>query len=295
MLMISGEKIIDLLKTDRLLTSVEFFPPKDEAGGARILETADKLRESVGPDFVSITYGAGGTTRDRTWRYALALKNEHGFEVMPHLTCVGSSRDTLREILSAYQDAGFHNIMALRGDPPKGDKDFVPHPDGFAHANELVAFIRQEFPDFCIGVAGYPEVHPEATSALDDLTHLKRKVEAGAAFITTQLFYDTGAFIKWYDTCRASGITVPIIPGLMPIRSAEQARRFCKSLPNVLEVALAEAGPDKEAVAQIGVDWTVRQICDLIDHGLNAVHLYIMNQSGSALGVIEGLRKRGRL
>ena len=293
--MIKNRPIGELLARQRPVLSVEFFPPKDEAGGEQIVYAAQAIREAVHPDFVSITYGAGGGTRERTYRYASILKDEYGFEVMPHLTCVGSSREELLEIITGYQAAGFCNIMALRGDPPKGESEFVPHPDGLPHARDLVKLIRENFSGFSVGVAGYPEVHPESPSAELDLQYLKEKVDAGASFVTTQLFYDNRNFLSWVKRCRDIGIDLPVIPGLMPIRSAKQARRFCQHIPAELEAALAAAGDDPEATKQVGIDWTYRQISDLMDNGVKAFHLYIMNRSGMAVEVIRRLREAGKL
>lgn len=288
-----NKRIADMLGRGKPVLSVEFFPPKDEAGGELIVRTAMEIRESLRPDFVSITYGAGGSTRERTLRYARILKDECGFAVMPHLTCVGSSRGEIAEIVEGYAAEGFCNLMALRGDPPKGQSDFQPHPDGFAYANELVGFLRGRFPGFSMGVAGYPEVHPEAPDAASDIRHLKAKVDAGAAFITTQLFYDNAAFFQFVENCRSAGIKVPIIPGLMPIRSADQARRFCKTLPAELEDALRAAGEDPAALRETGVAWCHRQIRELLDFGVAGVHLYIMNRSGMARDLIDRLRHDG--
>ncbi len=291
--MTSNRPISDLLVSKNPVLSVEFFPPKDEAGGELIVRTALEIKEQVKPDFVSITYGAGGSTRERTFRYAKLLKDEYGFEVMPHLTCVGSSKEEIREIVSEWQDAGFCNIMALRGDPPKGETEFRPHPDGFHYADELVAFLRDNFSGFSLGVAGYPEVHPEAPDAAADLANLKRKVDAGGSFVTTQLFYDNSYFRSFVDGCRAAGIAVPVLPGLMPIRSATQARRFCKHVPAELDAALEEAGDDKAKVHEIGIDWTCRQIRELLAWGAPGVHLYIMNRSRMAVEVLRRLRAEG--
>lgn len=285
----------ELLDQGRPIISVEFFPPKDDAGGEQIIRAAREIREELHPDFVSITYGAGGTTRERTFRYARVLKDEYGFEVMPHLTCVGSSKEDLKTIVADYNAAGFCNIMALRGDPPSGSTEFIPHPDGLPYAKDLVSLIRKNFPGFSIGVAGYPEVHPESPSAELDLHYLKEKVDAGASFITTQLFYDNTSFLEFEKRCRSAGIQIPIIPGLMPLRSAKQAHRFCQNIPAELETALDEAAGDAEAVKQIGINWTYRQISDLLDHGIQAFHLYIMNQSGMALEVIKRLREAGKV
>jgi methylenetetrahydrofolate reductase (NADPH) len=293
--MLRNRPISEFLSRNRPVVSVEFFPPKDESGGEQIIAAAREIREHIQPDFVSITYGAGGGTRERTYRYASILKDEYGFEVMPHLTCVGSSRDELLEIISGYQAAGFCNIMALRGDPPSGESSFTPHPDGLPYAGNLVKLIRDNFSGFSIGVAGYPEVHPESPSAEDDLCHLKGKVDAGASFITTQLFYDNSNFLNFVKRCQAAGIDIPIIPGLMPIRSAKQAKRFCQHIPAELESALEAAGDDPEKTHEVGVDWTYRQISGLMDAGIKAFHLYIMNRSGMAVEVIKRLRESGKL
>lgn len=273
--------------------SVEFFPPKDEAGGEQIVATAEAIRAEFVPDFVSITYGAGGSTRERTYRYARILKEDLGFNVMPHLTCVGSAKDEIRDILQHYREEGFRNIMALRGDPPKGMTDFKPHPDGFRYASELVAFIRGEFPEFGIGTAGYPEVHPEAESAATDVFHLKHKVEQGAHFVTTQLFYSNAVFYDFVQRCRAAGITVPILPGLMPIRSAKQARRFCREIPEELSAALDQAGDSEAALRAVGIEWTCRQVTDLWHNGVRGFHFYIMNRSGMLLEIMQRLAQQG--
>lgn len=291
--MTPDQPISSFLSVEKPVVSVEFFPPRDDAGGEQILAAAGQIREQIQPDFVSITYGAGGGTRERTFRYARILKEEYGFEVMPHLTCVGSSRSELHDILASYWESGFRNVMALRGDPPKGETTFTPHPDGLPYAADLVHLIQKAFPDICLGVAGYPEVHPEASSPGDDLRHLKTKVEAGASFVTTQLFYDNRNFLEWALRCKESGINVPLIPGLMPIRSAKQARRFCNHIPEELSQALDDAGDDPEQTLEVGIDWTTRQVTGLFDAGYRAVHLYIMNRSGAAVEVIRRLRRKG--
>lgn len=294
-MMFRNRPIGELLAQGRPIISVEFFPPKDEPGGEQIIQAAQEIREHLHPDFVSITYGAGGTTRERTLRYAGILKDTCGFQVMPHLTCVGASREELLEIIRSYEEAGFCNIMALRGDPPKGEKAFVPHPDGLPHASDLVSLIRANFSGFSVGVAGYPEMHPEAPSLEKDLDFLKEKVDAGASFVTTQLFYDNSSFLKFMDLCRKRGIHIPIIPGLMPLRSARQAHRFCQNIPAELEAALDKANGDEDAIHEVGIEWCYRQIAELMDHGIRAFHLYIMNRSGMALEVIKRLRQSGHV
>lgn len=290
--------IADKLQQGRPLLSVEFFPPKNEEGARQILRTANRLKKFA-PDFVSITYGAGGGTRERTLAYGELLKEIFDYNVMPHLTCVGHSRDELRDIIQTFKDKGFHNIMALRGDPPKGQTEFTPHPDGLHYGSELVAFIREHFPEFGIGVGGYPEVHPDSIDVEADLKWLHHKVNQGADFITTQLFFTNADFFHWQDRLRAMGTECPIIPGILPALSAGQLKRllqFCKaSLPEQLVADLEAAGDDDAKAAAIGVDWAYAQIKELIEQGSPGVHLYIMNRHGSAETLIERLRADGLL
>ncbi|MDX2110633.1 MAG: methylenetetrahydrofolate reductase [NAD(P)H] [Verrucomicrobiota bacterium] len=289
--MFKNRPITDYLATTRPVVSVEFFPPKNEESARQIIKTADELKAGLKPDFVSITYGAGGGTRERTLRYARILKNDYQFQVMPHLTCVGSTRAELVDIIKTYQDEGFCNLMALRGDPPKGETNFVPHPDGLKYASELVHFIREQFAGFSLGVAGYPEVHPEAANAEIDIANLKHKCEQGASFITTQLFFDNQAFFKFKERCRAAGIVLPIIPGILPALSLAQVKRFCTfcqaSVPAELERQLAEAGNDEAAGEAVGVAWAAAQIRELLAAGAPGVHLYVMNRSSSALALMR--------
>ena len=211
----------DTQLSQKPIFSIEFFPPKSESAAEQLLTTAQEL-QPYQPDFASITYGAGGSTRSRTLKYAKCLHEDYGYEVMPHLTCVGHSKDELREIIGQFKDSGLNQIMALRGDPPQGEDNFQPHPDGLRYANELVHLIREVNPECTIGVAGYPEKHPEAESAEIDLLNLKRKVDAGGDFVTTQLFFDNQSYFDFVARCRQAGISAPILPGLLCITSAER-------------------------------------------------------------------------
>ena len=286
-----GRSIKERFEQGKPLFSVEFFPPKDDAGGARMLETATLIQPHQ-PDFVSITYGAGGGTRATTMRYARLLKEEHGFEVMPHLTCVGHTRDELLEILEEFAEAGFRNVMALRGDPPKGETTFKPVPGGLSYGSDLVALIRENFPDFGIGVGGYPEKHPEASDFDSDLNHLKIKVDAGADFITTQLFFDNSVYFDFVSRCRNRGIEIPVLPGLLPVLSVGQVRRFCTmceaSLPSALEHGLEAAPEDEQPV--VGAEWALSQTKALLAGGAPGYHLYALNKSDSTLRILEGLQ-----
>lgn len=284
------------LESNDPLFSVEFFPPKSDDSANQLLRTAERLREFE-PDFASITYGAGGSTRSRTLKYARALHEDYGYAVMPHLTCVGHSRDELIQIINEIKDAGLPQIMALRGDPPKGETNFKPHPDGLSYANELVHLIREVYPECAIGVAGYPEKHPEAPSTAIDLLNLKRKVDAGATFVTTQLFFDNQVYFDFVADCERAGIKVPVIPGLLSVTSYDQAKRFCQmceaSLPEELEEQLIAAGDDKAAVEKIGIDWAAKQARELLEKGAPGIHLYILNRAAPTIALMDQLKAVG--
>lgn len=284
--------ISDFFAQKRPLRSLEFFPPRDDSG-VEALRTAATTLKRMSPDFVSVTYGAGGTTRDRTAQISAMLKYDLGFTVMPHLTCVGHSRAELEEIADRIHAGGFRNIMTLRGDPPKGSTEFKVTADGLSNANELVALLKARQPDLCLGVAGYPEKHPEAPSLDTDLTYLKRKVDAGAAFITTQLFFDNTLYYRFVERCRAAGITIPIVPGIMPVLSLKQIQRFTTmcgaTLPKQLITRLEVAAEDTDVVETIGIDWALTQIRGLLANGAPGYHLYILNRARGALALAAGL------
>jgi len=284
--------ISDLFAQRRPLRSLEFFPPKDDTGVESLRATATALRR-MNPDFVSVTYGAGGTTRDRTAQVCAMLKHDFGFTVMPHLTCVGHTRAELGEIADRIHADGFRNIMTLRGDPPKGATEFQVATDGLRNANELVTLLQARQPSFCLGVAGYPEKHPEAPSLDVDLTNLKRKVDAGAAFVTTQLFFDNTHYYRFVERCRTAGINVPIVPGIMPVLSLKQIQRFTQmcgaTLPQQLITRLEVAAENTDVLETIGIDWALTQIRGLLANGAPGYHLYILNRAKGALALTAGL------
>jgi methylenetetrahydrofolate reductase (NADPH) len=284
--------ISELFAQKRPLRSLEFFPPKDDAGVEALRAAATALKR-MNPDFVSVTYGAGGTTRDRTAQVSAFLKDEFGFTVMPHLTCVGHSRDELGQIADRIHASGFRNIMTLRGDPPKGSTEFRVANDGLRNANELVSLLKSRHSDFCLGVAGYPEKHPEALSLDTDLTNLRRKVDAGAAFVTTQLFFDNTLYYRFVERCSANGITVPIVPGIMPVLSLKQVQRFTSmcgaTLPKQLITRLEVAAENTDVLETIGIDWALTQIRGLLANGAPGYHLYILNRARGALALTAGL------
>ncbi len=268
------------------LLSYEFFPPKDDAGMDQFKKVAEALKPTR-PDFVTVTFGAGGSTRASTFQACQHLREAGHTPVMHHLTCVGSSRDELASIIDSVYDAGMRNIMALRGDPPKGETRFRPHPDGLGHANDLVRFIKKRHPDICCGVAGYPETHQEALSPESDILYLKDKVDMGGAFVTTQLFYDNRSFYDFTKRAREWGIRAPILPGLLPPISLKQLRRMASmcgaALPAALVRALEKAGDDPDKAQEVGINWTVNQIKDLLKHDVPGIHLYILNRSKAPL------------
>jgi methylenetetrahydrofolate reductase (NADPH) len=284
--------ISELLSQRRPLRSIEFFPPKDDAGVEALHKTAEALK-SMAPDFASVTYGAGGSTRQKTAQVSNLLKSDLGYTVMPHLTCVGHSRTELNDIADRIYADGFRNIMTLRGDPPKGATEFPVAEGGLRYGNELVSLLKERHSDFCLGVGGYPEKHPEALSPEIDLENLKRKVAAGADFVTTQLFFDNETYYRFVDRCVKAGITVPIVPGIMPVLSLKQIQRFTAmcgtSLPATLIRRLEAAGEVPDIVESVGIDWALSQIRDLLGRGAPGYHLYILNRAKSALALAAGL------
>jgi methylenetetrahydrofolate reductase (NADPH) len=292
-------RICDLLRFARErgepIFSFEFFPPKTDDGVRQLFETVEALRP-LAPDYVSVTYGAGGSTRQRTLEVVKRLKRETEIEAMAHLTCVGASRDELEGVLDEIADAGIQNVLALRGDPPRGQTTFTPHPDGFRYASELVAFIRSR-PDrwrFCVGAAAYPEGHVETRDLAADLANLKTKVDAGADFLVTQLFFENGHYFRFVERARAAGIAVPIVPGIMPFTSVDQAERFTAmcgaAIPTTLRAAMEVRRNDLDSARDLGVAYATLQCADLLRRGAPGVHFYTLNRSTSTRAIVAALR-----
>ncbi|BDG05957.1 methylenetetrahydrofolate reductase [NAD(P)H] [Anaeromyxobacter oryzae] len=292
-------RIIDLLRFARErgepIFSFEFFPPKTEDGERALFETVEALRP-LGPAYVSVTYGAGGSTRAKTVELVKRLKRESEVEAMAHVTCVGASRDDIASVLDEVAAAGVQNVLALRGDPPRGQPGFVPHPDGFRYASELVAFIRSEPKRwrFCVGAAAYPEGHPETRDLGQDVRNLKVKVDAGADFLVTQLFFDNVHYFRFVDRARAAGIGVPILPGLMPFTNVEQVERFTAmcgaAIPPALRAAMEVRRNDPDAARELGVAYATIQSADLVRRGAPGVHFYTLNRSTSTRAIVAALR-----
>jgi methylenetetrahydrofolate reductase (NADPH) len=284
-------KISDLLGKS-VTFSFEFFPPKDEEGVSRLFQTIAEL-EPYAPAYVSVTYGAGGSTRRLTIELVRRIKREVGIEAMAHLTCVGATQNELIAVLDELVQGNVENVIALRGDPPKGEKTFVRHEGGFAHGAELVGLIRGRY-DLCIAAACYPEMHTEAVDAEADLAHLKTKVDAGADFLITQLFFDNADYFRFVERARRVGISVPIVAGIMPITNFAQIKRFtalCGArIPATLLARLEGAGDDADAVRAIGVEHATAQCRDLVAQGAPGIHFYTLNRSRATRDILDRLR-----
>lgn len=284
-------RISHALATQRPFFSFEFFPPRTDEAQQHLLETARMLRD-LRPAFVSVTYGAGGSTRARTLEVSKQIQNQVGLNVMAHLTCMGSSRADLRGMLNELEAAGIENVLALRGDPPKDAALLDVGPGGFEHANDLIAMVERNY-HFCIGAACYPEKHIEAASLEDDLYNLKRKVDAGAEFLITQLFFDNDKYFEFVDRARALGITVPIVPGLMPITGFEQIQRFTAmcgaTIPPKLLAELQVRRDEPKAVEELGVAFATLQCTDLLRRGAPGIHFYTLNKSPATRAIVSAL------
>ena len=269
--------------------SFELFPPKTPQGEANLFQHVARLAE-FRPSFVTCTYGAGGSSQDMTLEVVARVRREFGFPVATHLTCVGRTVEQLRDYLRRAGEQGVENVVALRGDPPRGDVTFRPVEGGLRYANELVALVRGEFASVGIAVAGYPEKHQEAPSPEVDLANLKRKVDAGADAVITQLFYDNADFFRFRERAREAGIAVPIVPGLLPITNFAQVQRITSlcgaKLPAELVAALAAAGDDAEAQFAIGIEAAIRQTRELVEAGVPGIHFYVLNRSEAAARVL---------
>jgi methylenetetrahydrofolate reductase (NADPH) len=285
-------KITEILKRTPTAFSFEFFPPKSEEASEQLLRNVREL-VPLKPAYVSVTYGAGGTTRKLTHDLVLRLQDLTGITIVPHLTCVGGTRDDLYSLIGDYTEKGIENLLLIRGDPPQGSGAFQPPPDGFAYAAELVAFVKQHFPAMGIGVAGFPEGHPETPNRLLEMDHLRRKIDEGADYICTQMFFDNRDYYDFCERCRLAGITVPILAGIMPITSRKGLQRMAQlaagsRFPAPLLHALDRV-QDDAMVKNVGVHWASSQVSDLLDKQVPGIHLYTLNQSSAARNICATL------
>lgn len=283
-------KIVDQLGQQPAF-SFEFFPPKDQEGVERLFETVRQLAP-YGPAYVSVTYGAGGSTRRLTVDLVRRIKQEVGIEAMAHLTCVGATANEIASVLDELAESGIENVIALRGDPPKGESNFVKTEGGFSYASELISFIRTRW-DFCLAAACYPEKHPEAPDLDTDLVHLAKKVRAGADFLITQLFFDNADYFRFVEKARTAGVTVPIVPGIWPITNLAQIKRIsglCQArIPGKL-LAKLEAAGDQERVQAVGVEHAYQQCRELIERGVPGIHFFTLNRSPATREILDRLR-----
>jgi methylenetetrahydrofolate reductase (NADPH) len=281
-----------LASADEPVFSFEFFPPKTDGGWENLRAALQELR-AFEPDFASVTYGAGGSTRGRTLEVTKWLKQELGIEAMAHLSCVGATREELDEILDQVAGAGIENVLALRGDPPRGETEWKPHPGGLHYSTELATLIagRQTFG---IGAACFPEVHPDAPDLAHDLRFLKQKVEAGAAFLITQLFFDNELYFGFVEEARAAGVEVPILPGIMPITDVSQIKTITgmcgATIPEALLEQLELRAGDPDAVLQLGVSYATLQCAELLARGAPGIHFYTLNRSPATRAILSALK-----
>lgn len=296
-------KLKEIYNSNKPIVSFEIFPPKAQNSAElnqKINELFDELRilAKFNPAFISVTYGAGGSTREATLDIVTRIKNELEIPPMPHFTCVGSSKDNILEYLKKIENAGIENILALRGDPPKGDTCFIKPKDGFGYANELVEFIKSNT-NLGVAVAGYPECHLECCSLEKDIENLKRKIDCGADIAITQVFYDNNCYFEFVEKARKQGINIPIIPGILPITSFSQIERIstlsgCK-LPDELSQKLAENKDDKEAIKQIGIGFAVKQTNELLESSVSGIHFYPLNKASAVKSVLENIKIKQKI
>lgn len=288
-----SDKIREKQAQGKPVFSFEFFPPKTDKGEAKLFKTIEELKP-LNPDFISVTYGAGGSTRTKTIDWVDRIKNEIGIEAMAHFTCVGAGRKEIAQTLMELEKRGIENILALRGDPPKGETEFTPPSDGFAYANELVEFIKSEGRNFAIGVAGYPESHLDAPDLDADILNLKRKVQAGGEFVITQLFFDNTHYFDFVRKLNDSGDwDTPVIPGIMPLTAKNQVEKFAEMCgaytPDDLKNSIENAASDEEA-AEIGLEHAKNQCVELLKKGAPGIHFYTLNKSPATRDILAYVR-----
>ena len=284
---------IEKLRAGVPTLSCEFFPPKNPSGWSTLYSTMGEIARQR-PDFVSVTYGAGGSTREKTVDLVRRIERELGIEAVAHLTCVGHSQTELEQTLATLKSHGVHAVMALRGDPPKGESVFTPHPQGYSHACDLISLADAD-ESLCIGCAYYPEKHMEAESLEADIGYLLLKQESGADFGVSQIFFDNASYYAYRDLAAARGVSLPLIAGILPVTSRSQVNRIAAmcgtSIPDDLRDILDKGSDDR--IVEQGIEYAVRQSIDLLDNGAAGIHLYTFNQSNASVRIIDSLRARG--
>ncbi len=286
-------KFSDLYSQKDVVYSFEYFPPKDPENISRTLNLIERMSQ-LHPDYMTVTYGAGGSTTGLTREITHYIVGELKVPSVAHLTCVGHSRSEIDKVLDSFHASGITNILALRGDPPKGQGKFVPHPEGFSCARDLAAHIHTRG-DFSLAVAGYPEGHPEATSEQEELDYLKQKVESGGEIVLTQLFFENDLFLNFAEQARAAGITVPIVPGILPVASLTQLERISAlcgaTIPQELYTKLESYGDDKESLRAYGTEFALNQCRILLENGAPGIHFYTLNKSRQVEEIMSELKE----
>ncbi|MDR0559573.1 MAG: methylenetetrahydrofolate reductase [NAD(P)H] [Prevotellaceae bacterium] len=287
-------KILDIFEQRQHTFSFEFFPPKDEISAVDFGVNAGKLMK-LSPSFVSVTYGAGGSSRERTFALVDYLQNKTGLTVMAHYTCVGASKEKVMQDIEYLKSINIKNLMLLRGDPPKGAESFTPHPDGFKYASNLIEAVCSKFTNvFTIGAGCYPEKHPEAETPESDIARLKEKTDAGADFLITQLFFDNNIYFDFVEKLRNADIRCRVIPGIIPITSYSQVERFVKlsgtAIPDELAEKLNSSKDNPKRIRQTGIDFAIEQCKNLLKNGAPGIHFYTLNKSGATVEIYETLR-----
>jgi methylenetetrahydrofolate reductase (NADPH) len=286
-------RIPELIGRGRPIFSFEFFPPRSDEAAKGVLHAAGELREMLSPDFISVTYGAGGSERGRTIELVSRIQSDLSLTAMAHLTCAGHTKEELDEITTKLTRRGIRNILALRGDPPEGHTEFVPSEGGFAHGSELASFLKEKH-DVSIGGACYPETHPESSTSEEDLRWTVHKVECGIEFLITQLFFDSESYFSFTERARSAGVEVPIIPGIMPITNVSQIERFTRmcgaGIPEELNARLQRYKEDPPTVMAIGIEHAIRQCRRLLDAGAPGIHFYTLNKSHATRSVLAAIK-----
>jgi methylenetetrahydrofolate reductase (NADPH) len=284
-------KISEKLKQGKPTISFEFFPPKTEEQEKHLYDVLAQLKDFK-PDFVSVTYGALGATREKTFRWVKEIKDKFGIDPVAHLTCVAATKEGILSQLNELETMGVENILALRGDPPEGQPDFAPPANGFKYARDLIVYIKENQPRFCLGVAGFPEGHPKAASVSADISHLKAKIDAGGEYVITQLFFDNRHYFSFVERCKKAGINVPILAGIMPIVSLKQIKKMTEicgaTIPPELSIKL-EKNPAE--VEKIGVEYAISQCRSLLKSGVPGLHFFVMNQAGPISEILKEINR----
>ena len=286
-------RIGEAYEGERPVYSFEFFPPKTDEGAANLMRAAADLKEAVKPDFISVTYGAGGTTRDRTFEAVTKIHKDLGIRTMAHQTCVAATKNDIASTIERLWNAGIINVLALRGDPPGDDETFVPPENGYSHASDLIEWLRENT-EMEVGAACYPEKHPESPDEADDMKWTAHKVDVGASFLITQLFFDNSSYFDFVKRARENGIKEPIVPGIMPITNVSQIERFTKmcgaTIPEELRERLHAVQDDPAVVMATGIEHAITQCRELLEGGAPGLHFYTLNKSHATRSILAALR-----